>query len=83
MTTIPTPIFSFVFPFREGGEFRCMLNFADVDAASEWCTSLLTEGEFCDFAEVPSRTYVFDPVKDAHHAVSMEGDGWKVLEVVD
>lgn len=77
------PIFAFVFPFPEGGDFRCKRNFADVYDACEWAASLLTEGEFCYLAEVPSSTYVFEPVRDPHHAVSMHPEGWEVLEVVD
>ncbi len=77
------PLFAFVFPFPEGGESRCLRDFAHIDAACEWASSMLTEGEFCCVAEVPSCTYVFEPVKHPHHAVSMHEDGWDVLEVID
>ena len=77
------PIFAFVFPFPEGGEFRCLRNFADVDEACEWAVSMLTEGEFCLLSEFPSCTYVFEPALHPHHAVSMHEGGWDVLEVID
>lgn len=73
-------IFAFDFPFPEGGSFRCKRNFADADAACEWASSMLTEGEFCYLAEVPSCTYVFEPANHPHHAVSMHTDGWSVID---
>lgn len=77
------PLFAFVFPSPEGGDFRCLRTFTDVDAACEWAVSMLTEGEFCFLSEVPSCTYVFEPVRDPHFAVSLHPEGWDVLEVID
>lgn len=77
------PLFAFVFASPEGEDLRILRTFTDVDAACEWAASMLTEGEFCLLSEIPSSTYVFEPAKHPHHAVSMHEDGWDVLEVID
>ena len=79
------PIFAFVFPFGEGGEFRCKRNFVDEEAAFEWAASMLDRSEVCYLAECESADYVFEPACESHTAVSGSADGqtWQMLEVVD
>ena len=71
-------IFAFVFPFTEGGEFRCLKSFENADDASEWCARMLSVGEECHFTEVPSTTHVFEPATDAHYTIESHDDGWLV-----
>ena len=79
------PIFAFVFPFGEGGEFRCKRNFVDEEAACEWAASMLDRSEVCYLAECESASYVVEPAGEAHTAVSWSADGqtWQMLEVID
>ena len=72
-------IFAFVFPFTEGGEFRCLMSFEDADQASEWGAGMLSVGEKCHFTEVPSTTHVFDPSTDEHYTLTSHGDGWQII----
>ena len=72
-------IFAFVFPFTEGGEFRCLMSFEDADQASEWGAGMLSVGEKCHFAEVADAACVFDPATDEHYTLTSHGDGWQVI----
>ena len=79
------PIFAFVFPFGEGGEFRCKRNFVDEEAACEWAASMLDRSEVCYLAECESADYVFEPACESHTVVRWADDAptWQMLEVID
>ena len=65
-------IFAFVFPFGEGGEFRCKRNFVDEHAACEWAAQLLLQGEVCFVCECESADYVFEPARGTAHCRELE-----------
>ena len=58
-----------MFPFGEGGEFRCKRNFVDEEAACEWAASMLDRSEVCYLAECESADYVFEPACESHTVV--------------
>lgn len=79
------PIFAFVFPFGEGGEFRCKRNFVDEEAACEWAASLMVQGEVCYVCECESADYVFEPACESHTVVCWHDDAptWEMYDVID
>ena len=68
-------IYSFIFPLGES-EFRTKMSFARLVDAQTWAAGqLLKDGsEWCLLKEVPSSSYVFDPVEEAHYAVRWTAD---------
>ena len=77
------PVFAFVFPFKNGTDFRCKLNFASMYEAADWAASLLNGDEKCKFKELSSADDVFEPAIDAHTLVWLQDGSPAMYEVAD
>lgn len=75
------PVFAFVFPSKDGADFRCKLSFASMYEAADWAASMLNGDEKCWFKELPSADDVFEPAIDGHTLVWLQDDAPCMYEV--